>query len=236
MWACHKVQVVNTSTNKFFKATDESGTEHLFTSVGEASRMHDLNLSAVHRCLSGKLHTHHGWSDFQYLEPTDDEVFRYNHIDQLKNVVATIRQNPDSRRNIITLWNPHEIDRVTLPPCHGNIIQFNCEGNFLDLHMYQRSADILLGVPVNIASYALLLQMLAHITNRTPRMLYTSYGDLHIYTNHLEQAKLQMTRKPFPAPTVVLSPHVTEIDNFTFEDISLCEYECHPAIKAEVAV
>lgn len=236
MWASHKVQSANTSTNLFFKAFDDGGNEHLFTSIGEANRLHDLNVSAVHRCLNGKLHTHHGWANFNYLKADDGAVFRFNHIDQLKTVVATTKQNPTSRRNIITLYNPHEIDRVTLPPCHGNIIQFNVEGKFLDLHMYQRSADIFLGVPVNIASYGLLLAMLAHVTDKTPRNLITSYGDLHCYVNHVEQAAIQVKRNPMAPPRLWLNPAIKNIDDFKFEDVKILDYESHPALKGDVAV
>lgn len=237
VWASHKVQSGNTSTNRFFRAYDEAGIEHVFTSVGEANREHGLNISAVHRCLNGSLKTHHGWKNFTYLECGNDEVFRYNHIDQLKAVVAMIKHNPNSRRNIISLWNPHEIDRVTLPPCHGNIIQFRVYDNkWLDLHMYQRSADIFLGVPVNIASYGLLLDMLAQVTGKKARSLITSYGDLHLYENHLEQAKIQLDRRPMTPPTLVLNPDIKNIDDFKFDDIKIVGYSSHPALKGDVAV
>lgn len=156
-------------------------------------------------------------------------------IDQLKNMVDTIKTNPDSRRNIVTAWNPVDIPRMKLPPCHM-FFQVNVENGFLDLHMYQRSADIFLGVPFNITSYGLLLEMLAQTTGKVARNLFISYGDLHLYVNHMDQAKEQLSRIPKKLPTLVLNQSVESIFDYKYEDIAFMDYKSHGPIAAPVAV
>ncbi|HMK69624.1 MAG TPA: thymidylate synthase [Xanthobacteraceae bacterium] len=157
------------------------------------------------------------------------------HIDQIANVVAEIRRNPTSRRLIVSAWNPAENDLMALSPCHC-LFQFNVAEGRLSCQLYQRSADVFLGVPFNIASYALLTLMVAQVTGLQPGAFVHSFGDAHLYLNHLEQARLQLTRSPRPLPTLQLNAAVTDLFAFRYEDFSLLGYEPHPHIKAAVAV
>lgn len=156
-------------------------------------------------------------------------------IDQMANVIAEIRRNPDSRRLIVTAWNPAENDLMALSPCHC-LFQFNVAAGALSCQLYQRSADVFLGVPFNIASYALLTLMVAQVTGLKPGAFIHSFGDTHLYLNHLEQARLQLARSPRPLPTLRLNPAVKDLFGFRYEDFSLEDYEPHPHIKAAVAV
>jgi len=156
-------------------------------------------------------------------------------IDQMANVVDEIRRNPNSRRLIVTAWNPAENDRMALSPCHC-LFQFYVAEGALSCQLYQRSADVFLGVPFNIASYALLTMMVAQATGLRPGAFIHSFGDTHLYLNHLEQARLQLTRSPRRLPTLRLNPAVEDLFAFRFEDFSLEGYEPHPHIKAAVAV
>jgi thymidylate synthase len=156
-------------------------------------------------------------------------------IDQIAGLVLAIRRNPDSRRLIVTAWNPADVDRMALPPCHC-LFQFYVANGTLSCQLYQRSADIFLGVPFNIASYALLTMMLAQVTGYQPGEFIHTLGDAHLYFNHLEQARLQLTRSPRPLPTMRLNPQIRDLDAFRYEDFVLEGYEPHPHIKAAVAV
>ena len=156
-------------------------------------------------------------------------------IDQVAAVVAGIRKNPDSRRLIVSAWNPADIDRMKLPPCHV-LFQFYVAHGRLSCQLYQRSADVFLGVPFNIASYALLTMMVAQVTGLAPGEFVHTLGDAHLYTNHLEQARLLLTREARPLPRMRLNPDVPDIDAFRYEDFTLEGYDPHPAIKAPVAV
>jgi len=156
-------------------------------------------------------------------------------VDQIQWVVDEIKKNPDSRRLIVSAWNPAELDEMALPPCHL-LFQFYVAKGKLSCQLYQRSADTFLGVPFNIASYALLTQMMAHVTGLEPGEFVHTLGDAHLYLNHVEQVKLQLRREPKPLPKLVLNPEVTSIFDFTFEDIEIVGYEAHPHIKGEVAV
>ncbi|MDR1005371.1 MAG: thymidylate synthase [Bacteroidales bacterium] len=156
-------------------------------------------------------------------------------IDQISDVIQAIKQTPDSRRLLVNAWNVAEIDRMALPPCHI-LFQFYVSQGKLSCQLYQRSADIFLGVPFNIASYALLTQMMAQVCGLSVGDFVHTLGDAHIYSNHIEQAKLQLTRTPYPLPELKLNSEITNIFDFTFEDIELINYQCHPHIKAEVAV
>ena len=156
-------------------------------------------------------------------------------VDQIATAIDQIRHDQDSRRIIVSAWNVGELEQMTLPPCHA-FFQFYVIEDRLSCQLYQRSADIFLGVPFNIASYALLLMMSAHVTGLKPGEFVHTFGDLHLYVNHLEQARLQLTREPFPLPTMKLNPKVKSIFEFQFEDFQLQNYRFHPHIKAPVAV
>lgn len=156
-------------------------------------------------------------------------------IDQISNVIEQIKKNPDSRRLLVVAFNPGEVDKMALPPCHA-FFQFYVANGKLSCQLYQRSADIFLGVPFNIASYALLTHMVAQACNLKVGEFVHTLGDAHLYLNHVEQAKLQLARQPKPLPKLRLNPNVKNIFDFKFEDIEIIEYEAHPHIKAEVAI
>lgn len=156
-------------------------------------------------------------------------------VDQVGEVVESLRNNPASRRHMVLAWNPGEIDQMALPPCHA-LFQFYVADGKLSCQLYQRSADIFLGVPFNIASYALLLQMMAQVCGLEPGDFVHTFGDVHLYANHEEQARIQLAREPRPLPRMVINPDRREIDDFRYEDFSLEGYDPHPAIRAPVAV
>lgn len=156
-------------------------------------------------------------------------------IDQVKDLIEQIKKNPDSRRLIISAWNVSELPKMALMPCH-TIFQFYVAEGKLSCQLYQRSADVFLGVPFNIASYALLTMMIAQVCDLEPGDFVHTFGDVHIYSNHMEQVNLQLSRTPFPLPTMKLNPSVKDIFEFRFEDFTLENYQSHPAIKAPVAV
>jgi thymidylate synthase len=156
-------------------------------------------------------------------------------IDQIAEVVAAIHRNPNSRRLIVTAWNPAEIDEMALPPCHC-LFQFYVAGGRLSCQLYQRSADVFLGVPFNIASYALLTLMVAQVTSLAPGEFVHTLGDAHLYIDHVEQARLQLTRAPRPLPRMRLNPGVSDLFAFRYEDFALEDYNPHPHIKGKVAV
>jgi thymidylate synthase len=156
-------------------------------------------------------------------------------IDQISWVIEEIKRNPDSRRLIVSAWNVGEINRMALAPCHA-LFQFYVSGDKLSCQLYQRSADIFLGVPFNIASYALLTMMIAQVTGLKPGEFIHSFGDLHLYSNHLEQARLQLSREPFPYPKMEINPDVKNIFDFKYEDFKLKDYLCHSSIEAPIAI
>lgn len=169
----------------------------------------------------------HQWRSW----PTPDG----GHIDQIAQVVQSLRHNPDSRRHVVSAWNVADIDRMALPPCHM-MFQFYVANGRLSCQLYQRSADTFLGVPFNIASYALLTLMMAQVCSLQPGEFIHTLGDAHIYLNHIEQAQLQLSREPRPLPTMRINPSVNDIFGFAYSDFELADYNPHPHIKAEVAV
>jgi thymidylate synthase len=177
----------------------------------------------------------HQWRNFgATLQP--DGTYARDGVDQIRRLVDDLRANPGSRRHIVTGWNPREADQVALPPCH-TLFQFHVSGDGrLSCQLYQRSADLFLGVPFNIASYALLTHLIAQVTGLRPGHFVHTLGDAHIYLNHLEQVDLQLTRETRPLPTLRLNPAVTDLFAFRAEDISVEGYDPHPAIKAPVAI
>jgi thymidylate synthase len=175
-------------------------------------------------------------ADGASVTPIGPRLRRSTHgIDQIARVIEEIKTNPDSRRLIVSAWNVADIDSMALPPCH-TMFQFYVSEGELSCQLYQRSADIFLGVPFNIASYALLTLMVAQVCGLKPGDFVHTFGDLHLYSNHVEQAKEQLKREPRPLPTMKLNPAVKHIDKFKFEDFELVGYDPHPAIKAPVAV
>ncbi len=155
--------------------------------------------------------------------------------DQIKDVLQQIKTNPDSRRMIVNAWNVADLPKMALSPCHA-LFQFYVANGRLSCQLYQRSADVFLGVPFNIASYALLTMMMAQVTGLEAGEFIHTFGDVHLYSNHLEQARLQLTREPYPLPTMSLNPEVKDLFSFRFEDFTLENYQAHPHIKAPVAV
>ncbi|KPK16551.1 MAG: thymidylate synthase [Myxococcales bacterium SG8_38] len=176
----------------------------------------------------------HQWRNFGATQ-REDGSYRKDGFDQLSHVVEQIHTNPQSRRLIISGWNPAEAEKVALPPCH-TLVQFYVSQGRLSCQLYQRSADVFLGVPFNIASYALLTMMIASVTALEPGEFIHTFGDVHLYRNHVDQARLQLSRRPRPLPTMLIDPTVDNLFDFRFEHFQLKDYHPHPAIKAPVAV
>ena len=176
----------------------------------------------------------HQWRNFGATRKADG-TYANDGVDQIRKLLSEIQRNPSSRRLIVTGWNPAEAEDVALPPCH-TLFQFYVQGGRLSCQLYQRSGDIFLGVPFNIASYALLTHMIAHVSGLRPGEFVHTLGDAHLYTNHLEQADLQLSREPRARPRLVLSPGVTDLFAFEPEDIVFEGYDPHPGIKAPVAI
>ena len=172
----------------------------------------------------------HQWRKFGY-----NRRYSWEGIDQIERLIKSIKSNPNSRRHIVSAWNPVDVDQMALPPCHV-LSQFYINEGKISCQLYQRSADLFLGVPFNIASYALLLMMVAQICDLEPYEFIHTFGDAHIYNNHLEQVKKQLNRKPKELPKITLNPKVKDIFNFQFDDFTMKGYDPHPRIKAKVAV
>ncbi len=199
----------------------------------------DTNLSYLH---DNKVRIWDEWADADgNLGPIYGSQWRSwptpdgGHVDQMAQVVNAITTTPDSRRIIVSAWNVADVDRMALPPCHA-LFQFWVAEGGLSCQLYQRSADVFLGVPFNIASYALLTMMMAQVCGLRAREFVHTFGDVHLYLNHIEQARLQLTREPRPLPTMRLNPDVGSIFDFTYEDFTLENYDPHPHIKAPIAV
>lgn len=176
----------------------------------------------------------HQWRNFGATE-REDGSYEHDGFDQLSHVLEQIRVNPYSRRLIVSGWNPAEAERVALPPCH-TLFQFYVSEGRLSCQLYQRSADVFLGVPFNIASYALLTMMVASVSKLQPGELVHTFGDVHLYSNHFEQARLQLSRQPRPLPTILIDPTIESLFDFRYEHFQLKDYLPYPSIKAPVAV
>jgi len=176
----------------------------------------------------------HQWRNFGATKKGDG-TYETDGVDQIKRVLHDIKEKPESRRLIVTGWNPKEADQVALPPCH-TLFQLYVQNGELSCQLYQRSADVFLGVPFNIASYALLTMMIAHVTGLRARDFVHTFGDAHLYKNHLEQAQLQLTRTPRPLPVMKIHPDAKDLFAFQYTDFSLEGYDPHPHIAAEVSV
>ncbi len=176
----------------------------------------------------------HQWRNFGATLQADGS-YADDGVDQIMRLIETIRENPSSRRMIVTGWNPKEADQVALPPCH-TLFQFYVQGGRLSCQLYQRSADIFLGVPFNIASYSLFLMMIAQVCGLKPGEFVHTMGDAHLYSNHLDQARLQLEREPRARPTMRLDSSVTDLLDFQFEHFELTDYDPHPHIRAQVSV
>jgi len=176
----------------------------------------------------------HQWRKWTSYDDIKGIMFT-KEIDQLKEAIDTIKTNPGSRRIIVSAWNVGDLDKMALAPCH-TFMQFYVANNKLSCHLYQRSADVFLGVPFNIASYALLTMMIAQVTNLELGDFVHSFGDVHIYNNHVEQVKLQLSRKPYKLPKMWINKEVQSIDDFKYDDFKLKDYNYHPRIKAKVSV
>jgi len=179
----------------------------------------------------------HQWRNFG-ATPNADGTWKNDGVDQIARLLKDLREKPFSRRHIVTGWNPKEADEVALPPCHTLFQFYVTPGEPLELscHLYQRSGDVFLGVPFNVASYSLLTMMIAQVSGMRAREFVHSFGDAHLYRNHFEQAKLQLSREPRPLPTMRINPEVKDLFAFRFEDFTLEGYDPHPAIPAPVAV
>lgn len=196
-----------------------------------------LDSRGLHHLEEGDLGPVYGfnWRHWNAEYKTCNDNYTNEGVDQLKNIINEIKTNPDSRRLLLTSWNPSTLDEVALPACHS-FCQFYVIDNTISCHMYQRSADMFLGSPFNIASYALLTYMIGHITNLEPNELIISMGDTHIYKNHVDQVKEQISRTPYDFPKLKIKRKIENIDEFTYEDFEIKDYNCHKTIKAQMAV
>ena len=237
MWASRTAQDVNRVNSSPVLATTPGGDKVMRPSIGSFARNENLDISAVHRCVRGLLKTHHGWSDFERMVAPEGMVLRYNQVDQLARLIASLKHDPQSRRHIISLWSPAATPFMALPPCHGVVIQcYVSDDQRLSLQVYQRSADIFLGLPTNIASYALLTHMLAQQTDMGVGELIWTGGDCHIYDNHRQAVGRQLAQRIHPFPRLRLKRRGS-IDDYRMDDIDASEGYVHgPVIKASVAV
>ena len=232
LWLSKQEQNLNQSNYQPVRAIAPDGREIVRMGVKPLCREMGFTSIGVFNNLKGKQGTHHGWR-FEYVQGLHNPRVRI--FDQIRNIVALLKHNPSSRRIILNSWNVAELENMALSPCHV-LAQFYVVNGQLSCQLYQRSADIFLGVPFNIASYALLTMMIAQVTGYQPGDFVHTFGDAHLYTNHLEQTKLQLSRDPYPLPTMKLNPDVTSIFDFTYDDFELVNYQSHPTIKAPIAV
>lgn len=238
IWLSKAEQNVNQEDSIWFRATGPQGEVVETIGVKTMSSAFGFKPIGVHNTLNNKQETHHGWK-FERLHTDNKEILpRARRIDQIKKIIAELKHDPNSRRIMASTWGVADIDDMALNPCHGMPIHFKItdDGTRLNCHVYQRSGDLFLGVPYNIASYALLTHMIAQVCGLEVGEYIHSFGDLHIYENHIEQVREQLSRESFAAPMLEIDPAIKDIDDFKLEHLKLLNYESHPAIKAEVAV
>lgn len=237
IWASEAEQNINTKNAKVYRVIAPDGKSWLTMNLSRVLLDYNLDRSTVYKVIRGERRDHKGFCFNE--QPIDgNTVPRIRIYNQIRQAIATIKHNPDCRRNIVTAWNPAEIEDMQLPPCHC-FFQFYVADGKLSCQLYQRSCDVFLGVPFNIASYALLTHIIAYITELEPGEFIHTYGDVHIYKNHFEQVLTQLNRKPRHLPYLLISPVCGIIDDpkdFQFEHFTLGGYSSHPAIKAPVSV
>lgn len=233
VWSGKTQQRINTSRAKLVEATSPKGKTFVFMNANQFARDRQMDISSICACIRGTKPSYKGWT-FKVID-TGNKVPRVRIINQIHQVIGRIKEMPKCRRLIVSAWNPAELEEMSLSPCHA-MMQFHVMNGKLSCHLYQRSADAFLGVPFNIASYALLTHMIAQVTNLEVGEFVHTFGDLHIYETHLEQVKEQLQREPMPLPQLWLDPSIKNIDDFRPEHIKLLNYESHPTIKASVAI
>lgn len=234
VWASKKEQVYNTRKNKAFYAISPDGEKQIWYGIKYFAKRYGFKDTRIIQCLTKQQDSHNGWK-FKNCE-FNGKIPRLRIVDQIHSVISSIKNNPDSRRHIVSAWNPGEIKFCKLPPCHV-MFEFFVHDGKLSCMFLMRSVDVFLGLPFNIASYALLTHMIAQVCGLEVGELIWSGGDVHIYNNHFNQVKEQLARTPFDRlPTIELNSNIKDIDDFRFDDIILKDYECHPTIKADIAV
>lgn len=238
-WLSSTEQSINTDDAYLVKAVDPSGVEMSVVGIKRFCRDRNLTSQAVSDCIKGKLSHHKGWK-FYAQETPSQCVARYRRTDQIAHVLAQVSQDPGSRRILVSAWNPLEIPNMSLAPCHV-MWQLNVDNGVIDLHLYARSIDIFLGLPYNIASYGLLLKMICAVTGNEAGELVISFGNLHLYNNHVNQANEQLSREPRRLPNVHIYPEqkknaLETLLGIQWKDVELTGYNPHPKIEAEVAV
>lgn len=231
IWLSKEDQNANTIRNKSYLAVSPERHEYVFTSIGQFARQWGMTSASIQDCLKGRIQSYNGW----LFREADIDGYSVRHVNQIREIVALLKHNPDSRRIILNAWNVAEIEKMALPPCH-TMAQFYVSDGKLSCQLYQRSADVFLGVPFNIASYALLTHMVAQVCGLQPGEFVWTGGDTHLYANHLEQVETQLARELHPLPTLQLNPEIKDIFDFRYQDIAIENYQPHPAIKAPVAV
>jgi hypothetical protein len=236
IWLSKLEQTLNREDMVVVKATSPTGEEIYTVGIKPFCKQFGFNSVCIRNCLDGVTTSHHGWKFEEMKCQQGNQLLRVRRIDQLKKLIARIKHFPSCRRLIINAWNAMDLDNMALAPCHMVPVQFHVANGKLSCHLYQRSADAFLGVPFNIASYALLTHMIAQVTGLEVGEFVHTFGDLHIYTNHIEQVKEQLRREPLPLPQLWLDPSIKDINDFKPEHIKLLNYQSHPAIKGEVAV
>ena len=232
IWSSQIEQSYNRKISRTFIATNPKGEERISLGIKDLCNRYGLSEGAVIGCLDDKYAKCKGW---RFKEIKTDQVLRVRYYDQIHGLIAELKNNPESRRSVVSAWNPSEIADMALPPCHTHFEMTVMDGK-LNCVFFMRSCDVFLGLPFNIASYAILTHMVAQVCGLEPGDLLWVGGDVHLYENHSEQVEEQLSREPFDLPTLVIDPSVRNIDGFQYHHFSLQNYKSHPTIKAQIAV